>query len=65
MTEKPTFKYLVNAGIYILKNTVIDTIKEKEYIDMPELIERSNLLNKNIIVYPIHEYWLDIGGTNH
>lgn len=61
MTEKPTFKYLVNAGIYILKNTVIDTIKEKEYIDMPELIERSKLLKKNIIVYPIHEYWLDIG----
>ena len=48
MTEKPTFKYLVNAGIYIFKNTVIDTIKEKEYIDMPELIERSKILNKNI-----------------
>ncbi len=61
MTEKPTFKYLVNAGIYIFKHTVIDTIKEKESIDMPELIERSKSLNKNIIVYPIHEYWLDIG----
>ena len=61
MTEKPTFKYLVNAGIYVFQDKVIDLIKEKENIDMPELIERSKSLNKNIIVYPIHEYWLDIG----
>ena len=28
---------------------------------MPDLIGYCNLQNKNLIVYPVHEYWLDIG----
>ena len=28
---------------------------------MPEFISLSKKNNKNVIVYPVHEYWIDIG----
>ena len=28
---------------------------------MPDLIENQKSENKNVLVYPIHEYWIDIG----
>lgn len=61
MVEKPSFRQLVNAGIYVLRPSTIGLIREKEYLDMPDLIEISKKRNKKIIVYPMHEYWLDIG----
>ena len=59
--EKPSFKQLVNAGVYVLDSKIIKFIKLDEYCDMPDFIELAKNLNKRIIVYPIHEYWLDIG----
>ena len=61
MIEKPSFRQLVNAGIYALKPNVIDVVKEKDFLDMPDLISLCNIQKKKIIVYPVHEYWLDIG----
>ena len=61
MIEKPNFRQLVNAGIYVLNPSVISYVLEKEYLDMPELIMLTKERKKNIIVYPVHEYWLDIG----
>ena len=59
--EKPTFKHLINAGIYIISPRIINEISGKDYLDMPDLL--NNLLGGNYkkVVYPIHEYWLDIG----
>ena len=61
MIEKPSFKHLVNAGIYVVNPSVIDFIKSKKYLDMPELISIIKNQKKKIIVYPVHEYWLDVG----
>lgn len=61
MKEKPSFRHLVNAGIYVLNPSVIDLIKKNKYFDMPDLIELKKKREDRIIVYPIHEYWLDIG----
>ena len=61
MIEKPTLNQLVNAGIYILDSKIINLIKKDLYLDMPDLITMAKGLEKNIIVYPVHEYWLDIG----
>ena len=33
MIEKPSFRQLVNAGMYALKPNVID-VKEKDFLDM-------------------------------
>ncbi len=61
MIEKPSFKNLINAGIYVINNAAIKTIKKNTYIDMPSLIKLEKSKNNNILVYPIHEYWIDIG----
>mgnify|MGYP000911213457 CR=1 FL=1 len=59
MTEKPTYRYHVNAGIYVIDPDIIDSVKENERIDMPTLLER--FLSDKIMIFPFYEYWLDIG----
>ncbi len=61
MVEKPTFRQLVNAGIYVLNPSVFSLIQKNEYFDMPDLIGLCKEKKQKIIVYPVHEYWLDIG----
>ncbi len=61
MVEKPSFRQLVNAGIYVLNPSVINLCEENKCFDMPELINISKKEKQKIIVYPVHEYWLDIG----
>ena len=61
MQEKPSISQLINAGIYILNPKIIKLIKSDHYIDMPDLIDIGKESGENIIVYPVHEYWLDIG----
>ena len=61
MVEKPSFRQLVNAGIYVLKPTTIALVRKEDYLDMPDLIDIAKKRQKKIIVYPMHEYWLDIG----
>lgn len=60
LTEKPVHKFFVNAGIYVLNNKLIKKIDGKSYLDMPNFLE-NEIKNKGINVFPIHEYWLDIG----
>jgi dTDP-glucose pyrophosphorylase len=59
--EKPQKKVLVNAGIYILDNKVLNLIAPDAPMDMTDVIRE--LINKqdHPSVYPIHEYWIDIG----
>ncbi len=61
MIEKPSYKQLVNAGIYIVNPNVLEIIQKNKYLDMPDLIDNQKSKNKNVLVYPIHEYWIDIG----
>jgi dTDP-glucose pyrophosphorylase len=56
--EKPSRREFVNAGIYMLSPEVLDHIPVSGAIDMPTLI---NQLAERPAVYPLHEYWLDIG----
>ena len=59
--EKPVHKFLINAGIYVLDPEVLRLIPVNEPLDMPALFAK--FIDKNIrtTVFPIHEYWLDIG----
>ena len=59
--EKPIQKNFVNAGIYVLNPEVFNFIPENQFFDMPDLFERLIEDNKNVAVFPIREYWLDIG----
>ena len=59
MVEKPTQRFHVNAGIYVVSRKIIEQVNNNEVIDMPTLLER--YLDNNVLMFPFHEYWLDIG----
>jgi NDP-sugar pyrophosphorylase family protein len=59
--EKPRQKFLINAGIYVLDPDVLNLLGENEYIDMTSLIERVARENWETAVFPLREYWLDVG----
>lgn len=59
--EKPIVSSLINAGVYALDPDILDLITEPKFRDMPELLDISRELKKKVIVYPLHESWIDIG----
>ena len=61
IVEKPTYRYFVNAGIYIISNDIIASLPNNEYLDMPTLFEIKQQAGFEIFKFPIHEYWLDVG----
>jgi len=61
IVEKPVQKFFVNAGIYVLDQKLINQIDGKSYLDMPNLLEAQIENSEHVSVFPIHEYWLDIG----
>lgn len=59
--EKPTYKFFVNAGIYLLDPTAQSYIPAGERFDMTDLIETLIAAGRRVVSFPIMEYWLDIG----
>jgi len=59
--EKPTHKFNVSAGIYMLNPKSLTFIPNDEFFDMPSLFERLIAMGENTMSFPITEYWLDIG----
>lgn len=61
MQEKPIQRFFVNAGIYVISSELFKSVPEQKKIDMPTLLEQEIAVGKDVIMFPIHEYWLDIG----
>ncbi len=59
--EKPVHSFFVNAGIYALDPGVIDFIPAGDLFHMTTLFERIIGNGDKTAVFPIHEYWLDVG----
>jgi len=59
--EKPSVGLFVNAGIYLLENTVCDYVPDGKRFDMTDLIGVLIAVDRRVVSFPIHEYWLDIG----
>jgi dTDP-glucose pyrophosphorylase/predicted transcriptional regulator len=59
--EKPIRREFVNAGIYALSPEALDQIPPTGPIDMPELFRRIALNIGPAAVYPLREYWIDVG----
>jgi dTDP-glucose pyrophosphorylase len=62
--EKPVQRYFVNAGIYVLNPEVLEYIPNGTFFDMPQLFETIIQHKKEAAVFPIREYWMDIGQIN-
>jgi dTDP-glucose pyrophosphorylase/predicted transcriptional regulator len=61
IVEKPLQSFFVNGGIYVINPEILNRIPEGTYFDMPMLFKKLIDENKKVGIYPIHEYWLDIG----
>lgn len=61
ITEKPVQKCFISAGMYLLEPQALDLIPPAEYYDMPALFQAVIAKNGEASVFPVREYWLDIG----
>lgn len=61
MVEKPIQRFFINAGIYVVSPDVIDSVPMNHRIDMPTLLEQHMRAGRDVLMFPMHEYWLDIG----
>ncbi len=59
--EKPTMRHFVNAGIYVVNPDMLNHIPADCYFDMPQLLSAQIENDSNVHVFPITEYWLDVG----
>jgi dTDP-glucose pyrophosphorylase len=59
--EKPIQRFFVNAGIYVLEPEILELVPHDTYFDMPSLFENVVELKLETAVFPVREYWLDIG----
>lgn len=61
ITEKPTQNFYVAAGIYALSPEAVERVDREEFFDMPDLFNQLIQANKKTTIYPIRDYWMDIG----
>lgn len=61
MVEKPTQSFFINAGIYLLEPDLVRSVSAATRIDMPSLLEKEIAEGREVNIFPVHEYWLDIG----
>lgn len=61
MEEKPVQRFFINAGIYLLSPELVKKVTPGQRIDMPTLLEQQISQGHKVNMFPIHEYWLDIG----
>lgn len=59
--EKPVQHYLVNAGIYVLNPELLSDIPKEGVFDMTMLFDQVVADGRRTAIFPIREYWLDIG----
>jgi len=61
IAEKPEHTFFVNAGIYVLNPDVLDVIDPGAAMDMPDLFNALLAKGHKPTVFPLREYWMDIG----
>jgi len=61
LTEKPTYTYHSNAGIYIIKKNCLKYVPKNTHYNATDLMEEMIRNNHKVVYYDIVSYWLDIG----
>lgn len=61
ISEKPTYTYYSNAGIYLIKKKYFKYIPKNQFFNATQLIDKLISKNLKVVSYPLNKYWLDIG----
>lgn len=59
--EKPSYTYYANAGIYLIKRELVESMPKGTFYNATDLMDKVINNGMNLIHYPIRSYWLDIG----
>lgn len=59
--EKPVMRHFINAGIYVVEPEALDHVPMNAFFDMPQLLNALINDQRQVHVFPITEYWLDVG----
>jgi len=59
--EKPSQRFFINAGIYVLNPEILSFLPQKIPLDMTQVFQELINRGKECNAFPIREYWLDIG----
>jgi dTDP-glucose pyrophosphorylase len=61
LVEKPSQRFLCNAGIYAVSPQSLDLLPKDAFFNMTDIIEACLATKLPVAVFPVHEYWSDIG----
>ena len=61
IVEKPSQRYLCNAGIYAVSPKALDLLHGIGPLNMTDIIQACLKQAMPVAVFPVHEYWSDIG----
>ena len=64
VVEKPVHSFLVNAGIYVLNPDLLGRVPSGKEFDMPSFFDLLGKQGRRVAVFPLREFWLDIGRTD-
>jgi dTDP-glucose pyrophosphorylase len=59
--EKPSQRLLCNAGIYAVSEPMLDLIEAESFLNMTDLVELALRSGNKVRVFPIYEFWSDVG----
>ena len=61
IVEKPIHHWFINAGIYVLQPELIGSFETNTALAMPGLLNNISQEGGKVTMFPIHEYWADVG----
>jgi dTDP-glucose pyrophosphorylase len=61
IVEKPIHSCFTSAGVYVLNQALVKAVTREKRLDMPDLLNQKIKQNELVTMFPVHEYWMDIG----
>jgi len=65
VTEKPTFGWLSNAGIYVLSPEILALVPKNQEFKMPDIVETAVARKEKVGAFPVDRDWMDVGEIEH
>jgi dTDP-glucose pyrophosphorylase len=59
--EKPTYRFTVNAGVYVLSPQTLELVPRGVFFDLPALLEKMLAHGMRVRCHRADSYWMDIG----
>ena len=61
LEEKPSQRFFCNAGIYAVSPQALELLYDARHCNMTDVVEICLARSYLVAVFPVHEYWSDIG----